>query len=104
MNWKKLFVPGTDISVAEAKEYLAARDSMTYQLLDVRQPAEYEAGHLAGAILIPLKELPDRVASLDKDKPTIVYCAIGGRSKVAAQLLAGLGFANVYNMVGGIKA
>lgn len=104
MNWTKLFVPGTDLSVAEVKEYMAAREAEAYQLLDVRQPAEYEAGHLAGAILIPLKELPDRQLELAKEKPVVVYCAIGGRSKVAAQLLAGLGFATVYNMAGGIKA
>lgn len=104
MNWTKLFVPGKNFSVKESKEFMASRGDETYQLLDVRQPAEYEAGHLAGAILIPLKELPDRQVELEKEKPVIVYCAIGGRSKVAAQLLAGLGFANVYNMVGGIKA
>ncbi len=104
MNWKNLFVPGADLSATEAKEYMAARGAETYQLLDVRQPKEYEEGHLAGAVLIPLKELPDRLAELDKGKPVIVYCAIGGRSKVAAQLLAGQDFADVYNMSGGIKA
>lgn len=104
MNWTKLFVPGEDLSAAEAKDYMAAREAEAYQLLDVRQPGEYGAGHLAGAILIPLKELLDRLGELDKERPVIVYCAIGGRSKVAAQLLAGQGFASVYNMAGGIKA
>ena len=58
MNWKNLFVPGEDFNVAQAKEYMEARGADAYQLLDVRQPKEYEEGHLAGAILIPLKELP----------------------------------------------
>jgi len=104
MNWKNLFVPGEDFSVAKAKEYMAARGAEAYQLLDVRQPKEYEEGHLAGAKLIPLKELPGRLDELEKEKPVIVYCAVGGRSKAAAQLLAGKDFASVYNMAGGIKA
>ena len=104
MNWKNLFVPGEDFSVAQAKEYMEARGADAYQLLDVRQPKEYEEGHLAGAKLIPLKELPARLGELEKEKPVIVYCAIGGRSKAAAQLLAGKDFASVYNMAGGIKA
>lgn len=104
MNWKNLFGTGENFTAAQAKEYMGTRKAETYQLLDVRQPKEYEAGHLAGAILIPLKELPERLVELAKDKPVIVYCAIGGRSKAAAQLLAGYDFANVYNMAGGIKA
>lgn len=104
MNWKSLFVPVKNMSVAEAKEYMDQHDVEKFQLLDVRQPKEYEAGHLAGAVLIPLKELPGRLDELDRQKPTIVYCAIGGRSKAAAQLLAGKDFASVFNMAGGIKA
>lgn len=104
MNWTKLFVPGHDLSVEKAKEYMATRDATTYQLLDVRQPAEYEQGHLAGARLIPLKELLGRFRELEKGKPVLVYCAVGGRSKVAARVLSGLGFAHVYNIAGGIKA
>ncbi|MFA6499693.1 MAG: rhodanese-like domain-containing protein [Desulfurivibrionaceae bacterium] len=104
MNWKNLFVPGEDFSVTQAKEYMAGRGADAYQLLDVRQPKEYEEGHLAGAKLIPLKELSGRLGELEKEKPVIVYCAVGGRSKAAAQLLAGKDFASVYNMAGGIKA
>jgi rubrerythrin len=73
-------------------------------LLDVRQPGEYESEHLPGAKLIPLPELNQRLAELDAAKPTIVYCAIGGRSRVAAQMLASRGFEEVYNLTGGIKA
>ncbi|MFA7384156.1 MAG: rhodanese-like domain-containing protein [Desulfurivibrionaceae bacterium] len=104
MNWKNLFSPGKELSAAQAREYMEARGAEAYQLLDVRQPKEYEAGHLAGAILIPLKELPGRLGELEKEKPVIAYCAVGGRSKAAAQLLAGQDFAEVYNMIGGIKA
>ncbi len=104
MNWKNLFTPVRDMNAAEAKAYMAGRGSKEYQLLDVRQPKEYEAGHLAGAKLIPIRELPDRLNELERDKPLLVYCAVGGRSAAAAQLLSGKEFAEVYNLSGGIKA
>lgn len=104
MNWKKLFTPVRDMNAAEARSYMAGRASGDYQLLDVRQPKEYEAGHIAGATLIPIRELPDRLHELDKAKPLIVYCAVGGRSAAAAQLLSGQEFREVYNLSGGIKA
>jgi len=104
MNWKSLFSPTRDLRPDEAREFMASRKSGEYQLVDVRQPREYEAGHLAGARLIPVKELPDHLASLVRDKPVLVYCAVGGRSKAAAQYLAGRDFVAVYNLSGGIKA
>ncbi len=104
MNWKNLFTPGQNLSTDEAKEYIKSHKIDSFQLLDVRQPNEYEREHLPGSILIPLKELVDRKDELDPDKPTLVYCAIGGRSKAGAQLLQGQGFKEVYNISGGIKA
>jgi len=104
MDWKNLFTPVASLTAAEAADFMARRKSADYQLLDVRQPKEYEAGHLAGAKLIPVKELPERVAELERDKPVIVYCAVGGRSRAAAQFLAGKDFAEVFNLNGGIKA
>jgi rhodanese-related sulfurtransferase/rubrerythrin len=76
----------------------------TYTLLDVRQPTEYETSRIPGATLIPLTELPHSLDRLDPQKPVVVYCAVGGRSRAAAQLLAGQGFEAVYNLKGGIKA
>jgi len=75
-----------------------------YTLMDVRQPVEYESEHIPGAKLIPLPDLGDRLTEIDTDKPAIVYCAIGGRSRIASQMLAGKGFKVVYNLSGGIKA
>jgi len=104
MRWKQFFTPVRSFDAAEAKNYMnhAAGDAFT--LLDVRQPEEYESEHLPGAKLIPLPELGGRVPELDPEKPTIVYCAIGGRSRVAAQVLAAKGFKEVFNLSGGIKA
>lgn len=104
MNWRELFRPGKNFTPAQAREFMAARNPVDYQLLDVRKPSEYEQGHLADSILIPLADLSARLAELDPIKPTIVYCAVGARSKVAAQLLAGKGFSEIYNLSGGFKA
>lgn len=73
MNWKTLFTPGANISPGEVGSFMAAHQPDDYQLLDVRQPKEYEKEHLPGALLIPLKELNDRMAELDRTKPTFVY-------------------------------
>ncbi len=58
----------------QAREWMAARAEGSYTLLDVRQPREYEeAGHLPGALLIPLPELPDRLGELDPALPVLAY-------------------------------
>ncbi len=100
----KLFAPVRSLEAEEAKAYMARRREDEYTILDVRQPGEYEESHLPGARLMPLPQLPDTYRELDPEKPTIVQCATGGRSRVAAQMLNGWGFKEVYNLAGGIKA
>ena len=100
----KLFTPVESVNAQEAKTYIDEHEEGSYTLLDVRQPAEYEEARIPGAKLIPLPQLTDSLDELDPSKPTIVYCAIGGRSRMAAQLLSGKGFNKVYNLKGGIKA
>ena len=100
----KLFQPVKSLEAEEAKDYMARHREGDYLILDVRQPGEYQEAHIPGAKLLPLPELPGAYQTLDPDKPTIVHCAIGGRSRVAAQMLSGLGFKEVYNLAGGIKA
>jgi rhodanese-related sulfurtransferase/rubrerythrin len=104
MNWKNLFTPGANISPEEAKNFMATHPQDTYQILDVRQPREYEQGHLAGALLVPMKELTTRIGELNRAQPLLVYCHSGVRSKAASQLLQAEGFQDVYNMSGGILA
>jgi len=101
---KKLFTPVQSMDAEKAKEFIAENEEGTYTLLDVRQPKEYERAHIPGAELIPLPQLGDSLEKLDRDKPVIVYCAIGGRSRVAAQMLSGYGFDKIYNLSGGIQA
>ena len=101
---RRLFTPVEALNAEEAKKFLDEHKEGTYTLLDVRQPWEYEEDHIPGAKLVPLGDLKEGTQSLDLAKPTLVYCAIGGRSRVAAQLLSGRGFQEVYNLSGGIKA
>jgi rhodanese-related sulfurtransferase/rubrerythrin len=93
-----------DMTTEEVKKYLDDHVVETYNLIDVRQDWEYEEFHLPGARLIPLPELPDRMDEININKPTLVYCALGGRSSSAANLMSGQGVKETYNMIGGITA
>lgn len=73
-------------------------------LLDVRMEPEYEEFHLPGATLLPLPDLPDKLDAIDRSRPVVVYCRSGGRSAAAAKLLAGAGFPDIVNMLGGAMA
>jgi rhodanese-related sulfurtransferase len=74
------------------------------QVVDVRNPAEQERGALPGARLIPLPTLLDQVDTLDPSRTTVVYCAGGYRSSIAASLLRSHGFAAVGDLLGGFDA
>jgi glyoxylase-like metal-dependent hydrolase (beta-lactamase superfamily II)/rhodanese-related sulfurtransferase len=74
------------------------------QVLDVRRPGEYAAGHVPAAINRPLDRLPQEAVPLDPAKPTAVICASGYRSSVAASLLLARGFRDLLNVVGGTTA
>ncbi len=104
VNVKKLFTPVRSMDGDAARQYMAEHKEGSYTLLDVRQPKEYEIDHISGAKLIPLPVLGDEIHQFDPGKPIIVYCAIGGRSRAAAQLLSGKGFKEVYSISGGINA
>lgn len=102
--------------VAQAKQNIveididATRNSLeTSLILDVREPAEYAAGHLSGAFNIPRGVLEFKIGShpdfQDKqDAHIIVYCQSGGRSALATEVLNKIGFSNAVSMAGGFKA
>ncbi len=73
-------------------------------VLDVRRPAEWQGGHIAQATSMPLHELAERAASLDRDRPVAAICAGGYRSSIAASVLERLGFRRIVNVVGGMAA
>jgi glyoxylase-like metal-dependent hydrolase (beta-lactamase superfamily II)/rhodanese-related sulfurtransferase len=97
--------------LAERSHRLAATDlaawqaeSPQLQLVDVRNPAEQADGVIDGARCIPLPTLLERLGGLDQTVPTVVYCAGGYRSSVAASLLRAHGFARVADIFGGYDA
>jgi adenylyltransferase/sulfurtransferase len=75
-----------------------------FQLIDVREPHEYQICRIPQARLIPLGELPQRLHEIDRSRPIVVHCKAGGRSAKAADLLRRNGFTGVLNMTGGILA
>jgi rhodanese-related sulfurtransferase len=61
------------LTAEEVRKFLKDKNPGEYNLVDVRQPKEYEGGHIPGARLIPVGELHDRLGDLDPEKPTIAY-------------------------------
>jgi rhodanese-related sulfurtransferase len=73
-------------------------------LLDVREPVELEIAAVGPALHIPMREVPARLAELDRNAPIVVMCHTGRRSYFVAQYLVGNGFSQVFNLRGGIDA
>lgn len=73
------------------------------QLIDVREPNEYEAGHILGARNIPMSQLKNRLKEIRPDKPVYLYCQSGLRSGRAAQLLHKKGYKELYHLKNGFK-
>jgi rhodanese-related sulfurtransferase len=73
MAFKDYFIPAKNMSVDEARRFLAENKEQDFTLLDVRQPREYERSHLPGSVLVPLPELTSRLDELDRAKPLVVY-------------------------------
>ncbi|MDQ3110732.1 MAG: thioredoxin domain-containing protein [Bacteroidota bacterium] len=89
----------------EPKSFAKVADSLTNeQLVDVRTPSEYAAGHLEGATNLDWNggQFQQEAGKLDKSKPVMLYCRTGGRSTEAAEWLKKEGFTNVYEMKSGI--
>lgn len=88
-----------EVGVKEAAEL---RDSGAF-ILDVRQPEEWQEYHIPGSTLIPLGELPDRLAEVPKDQTVVVVCRSGNRSQSGRDILLGAGFTQVTSMSGGVS-
>lgn len=106
--YQALFAHQEDVQVASrltAKAFDERASELTdLQIVDVRNPGEVEAGTIPNAVPIPVGQLPTRVDELDPTKPTVVYCAGGYRSSVAASLLRQKGFTDVSDILGGYGA
>lgn len=73
------------------------------QLIDVREPKEFDGGHILGARNIPLSQMRNRTAEIRKDKPVYLYCQSGARSTRAAMLLNKKGYKDLNHLQGGFK-
>ena len=73
-------------------------------LIDVRQPWEFERGHIAGSVLMTMHTVPLRLAELDKKSDLVVICEHGARSMQVAMFLENNGFSSIYNLAGGVSA
>lgn len=89
-----------DVDAAQAEQMLADSD---VQLVDVREPYEYEAGRIAGARLIGLSELSGAAESIDRERPVLFYCRVGARSNMAARAFERAGY-TAYSMSGGLMS
>jgi len=90
-----------EISPEEAATLMQQDDVV---LIDVREPAELEAAAVAGALHIPMNDVPARIDEIDKEKTVLVLCHLGGRSAQVAMYLLSNGYENVINVAGGISA
>ena len=92
----------SNISASDAKKIIENKQKPV-QVLDVRTPDEWKAGHLAMAkhINVSDADFVAKVEKLDKSKPVVVYCASGGRSGRAASIMASKGFTTIYNVSNG---
>jgi rhodanese-related sulfurtransferase len=99
----RLVRPGREVGPLEAVQLINRRDAV---VLDVRDAAEYKAGHITNARHIPEGEIDSRMKELEKvkSKPIIVSCARGNRSMNVANRLRALGFAEVFSLRGGLAA
>ena len=89
-----------DISPEDLRKLIEAGD---IQLIDVREPYEWEAGRIAGARHIELERLASKADTIDRDRPVYFYCRLGARSGMAAQAFRGAGF-EAHSMDGGLTA
>ena|SRR3990172_644656 len=92
--------PFTRIDVKEAQEMLSDGAAV----IDVREPHEYNAGHVPDASLIPVATVYARREELPKDKDLVFVCAVGQRSALACEMAAAAGFTRLFNLEGGTDA
>lgn len=89
-----------NITSGEAKKLIEQKRNI--YLLDVRTLDEYRQARMKGGVLIPINEIERRLGEVPKNRPVLVYCAVGSRSSLVAGFLAGKGYTEVYNMQDGL--
>lgn len=95
-----------NVKLVEPQQFSKNISDESVQLIDVRTPKEFKAGHIKNAVNMHLydKDFEQRIENLDKNKPVYVYCKVGGRSSEAVQIMHDKGFKNITELKGGIDA
>jgi len=94
----------TGLAPAQLAAWLDDKGRARPVLLDVREPWEFQTCHIAESRLLPMADLPARIAELDPAAETVVICHHGGRSMQVAVFLEQQGFGRVHNLSGGLDA
>ena len=90
-----------NLTPTEIRDALASRRDIT--LVDVREPAEHAIARIEGAVLVPLRTVPQQLDALDRSHEIVLLCHHGMRSEMAGNFLLAQGFERVSHMVGGIE-
>ena len=93
--------PGLETTVDEVVRGL---HDGAIQIIDVREPDEWDEGRIAGSVLMPMSDFANRVGEIDPAIPIVTVCRVGGRSLYIAEALTEAGFPNVKSMAGGMNA
>lgn len=92
------------LSVRELAGWLADEQRAKPLLLDVREPWEYGICRIDGSELVPMRTVPDKAGELERDRDIVCVCHHGRRSMYVVMFLEQQGFANVFNLTGGVDA
>jgi molybdopterin/thiamine biosynthesis adenylyltransferase/rhodanese-related sulfurtransferase len=104
IDYEELCNPVHDTDITPAELAAKLTDGADVVLIDVREPYEWNTGHIENATHIPLAQVPQRLAEIPKDREVVMICRSGGRSAHAQQHLIGqLGYTRVKNLVGGMQ-
>ena len=105
LSWHRAGLPLATTEQIGVEELDARiREGHAARVVDVRRPAEWQAGHIASAVNVPLNTLESHAADLPKDEPVAVLCAGGFRSSIGTSILERQGFTKITNVVGGMAA
>ncbi len=105
LEWDRAWLPLATMEQVNVEELDARlREGRVRRVVDVRRPAEWQAGHIPNAVHLPLNTLAQNVGELDRSEPLAAICAGGFRSSIATSILEQQGFTKVTNVVGGMAA
>ncbi len=92
------------VSLVDSNKFETQMNESNSQIVDVRTPEEFAEGHIGKAVNMNVNDndFESKIATLDKEKPVMVYCRSGGRSAKAAGILKEKGFKHVYDLDGGM--